>query len=148
MRTGSDTGLLAVLGMAVLGALACGGREPPQGPREGGASTGVALEVSLTPEAQFKEGSVERIQDALRERGLLEGEVKRGDLDVPTSVALGRLQAERDLARTGQPDRATLEALGLEPQDVFQRRDIPKAQEQQRPAALREVPEQKEDKGR
>jgi hypothetical protein len=106
----------------------------------------VELKVSLTPEAQFRDGAVERIQDALRERGLLEGEVKRGDLDVPTSIALGKLQAERDLARTGQPDRATLEALGLEPQDVFQRREIPKAQEEQRPAVLRELPEKK--KGR
>jgi hypothetical protein len=138
--------MLAVLGVAVVGGLACGKREPPQGARKGGASTGVELKVSLTPEAQFRDGAVERIQDALRERGLLEGEVKRGDLDVPTSVALGKLQAERDLARTGQPDRATLEALGLKPQDVFQRREIPKAQEEQRPAVLRELPEKK--KGR
>jgi hypothetical protein len=143
MRTGSDWRLLALLGAAVLGALACGRDEPPQGSREGGEATGVELKVSLTPEGQFREGAVERIQDALRERGLLEGEVKRGDLDVPTSVALGKLQAERDLARTGQPDRATLEALGLEPRDVFQPRAIPKAQEGQRPAVLRDVPEEK-----
>ena len=143
MRTGRDMHLFAMLGVAVVGGLACGGREPPQGAREGGVSTGVELKVSLTPEAQFREGAVERIQDALRERGLLEGEVKRGDLDEPTSVALGRLQAERDLARTGQPDRATLEALGLKPQDIFQPRHIPEAQEQQRPAVLRELPEEK-----
>jgi hypothetical protein len=146
MRTGSDRRLLVLLGAAVVGSLACGGREPQQGSREGGESTGVELKVSLTPEGQFREGAVERIQDALRERGLLEGEVKRGDLDVPTSVALGRLQAERDLARTGQPDRATLEALGLDPKDVFRPRAIPEAQEEQRPAVLRDVPEEK--KGR
>jgi hypothetical protein len=144
MRTGSDGRLLALLGAAVVGVLACGREEPPQGPREGGEATGVELKVSLTPEEQFREGAVERIQDALRERGLLEGEVKRGDLDVPTSVALGKLQAEKDLARTGQPDRATLEALGLKPGDVFQPRAIPKAQEAQRPAALRDVPEEKQ----
>jgi hypothetical protein len=122
MRTGSDRRLLGLLGAAVVGSLACEGREPQQGSREGGESTGVELKVSLTPEGQFREDAVERIQDALRERGLLEGEVKRGDLDVPTSVALGRLQAERDLARTGQPDRATLEALGLDPKDIFRPR--------------------------
>ena len=54
------------------------------------------------------------------------------------------LNEQRDLARTGQPDRATLEALGLKPADVFQPREIPKAQEQQRPAVLRDVPEEKE----
>ena len=93
---------------------------------------------------------MERIQDALRERGLLQGEVKRGDLDTPTSVALVKLQEQRDLARTGQPDRATLEALGLKPADVFQPREIPKAQEEQRPAVLRGLPEKKpsDDKGR
>lgn len=147
MRTGSDRRLLAVLGAAVLGALACGGRdEPPQGSREGGRSTGVELEVVRTPEGLFREGAVERIQDALRERGLLEGEVKRGDLDVPTSLALRKLQAREDLAQTGQPDRATLEALGLEPQDAFLPREIPKAQEEQRPAVLREVPEKPSEK--
>lgn len=91
--------------------------------------------------AQFREGAVERIQDALRKRGLLQGEVKRGDLDVPTTVALTKLQRERDLARTGLPDRATLEALGIKPGDVFQEREIPPEQEQQRPAVLRQLPE-------
>jgi len=151
MRTGRARRLLAVLGVAVWGGLACGEREPPQGPRQGGESTGVELKVSLTPEAQFRQGAVERIQDALRERGLLEGEVRRGDLDVPTSAALSRLQAEHDLARTGQPDRATLEALGLNPEDVFQPRQIPEAQQQQRPEVLRDVPEKpqkSEPKGR
>lgn len=134
--------LLSVLGVTVVG-LACRGKEPPQGPRKGGESTGVKLKVSLTPEGQFRDGAVERIQDALRERGLLKDEVKRGDLDVPTSAALSKLQAEKDLARTGQPDRATLEALGLKPKDVFQAREIPKEQEEQRPAVLRELPEKK-----
>lgn len=134
--------LLSVLGVTVVG-FACRGKEPPQGTRKGGESTGVKLKVSLTPEGQFRDGAVESIQDALRERGLLKDEVKRGDLDVPTSAALSKLQAEHDLARTGQPDRATLEALGLNPKDVFQAREIPKSQEEQRPAVLRELPEKK-----
>ena len=59
MRTGSDRRLLAVLGAAVLGTLACGGRdEPPQGERQGGESTGVELKVSLTPEGQMKPAPV------------------------------------------------------------------------------------------
>jgi hypothetical protein len=130
----------SALGALVAVVLACEGREPPQGERKGGASTGVALEVTQTPEALFREGAVERIQEALSQRGLLSGSFTKGDLDTPTSAALARFQEKQDLARTGLPDRATLEALGLDPEAVYQQRAIPPEQEQQRPAFLRDLP--------
>lgn len=141
MRKGARLRRVVMLGATVAAGLACNGREPPQGSREGGASTGVALKLSRTPEGQFREGAVERIQEALRERGLLTEKVEPGDLDVPTSAALRKLQEQRDLPLTGMPDRATVEALGLDPESLYQRREIPEAQEQQRPAVLRETPE-------
>jgi peptidoglycan hydrolase-like protein with peptidoglycan-binding domain len=73
-------------------------------------------------------GSARRIQEALRERGLLAG-APTGELDEPTSAALRRFQRSQDLAQTGAPDRETLRRLGVDPQEVY--RTVPQGQEAQ-----------------
>jgi len=93
--------------------------------------------VPSRPEDLLNAGAVQRVQDALAQQGL-GGKFTRGELDAATSASLRRLQEKHDLAQTGLPDRATLKALGLDPDDVYRARPIPEEQEGQRPAALRE----------
>ena len=80
-------------------------------------------------------GSARRIQEALRERGLLAG-APSGELDEPTSAALRRFQRSEDLAQTGAPDRETLRRLGIDPQEVY--RTVPQGQEAKAPEPQRD----------
>jgi hypothetical protein len=120
--------------VGVLGALAC---KPAPANAPQGRRTGVALQVPSRPEDLLHAGAIERVQDALAQQGL-GGKFARGELDAATTASLRKLQEQHDLAQTGLPDRATLAALGLDPDDVYRARPIPEQQESQRPAALRE----------
>ena len=73
------------------------------------------------PESLFQEGGVERIERALIARGYLPEGKSRPDDDLgeKTSAALRAFQQDRDLARTGAPDAATLRALGLDPAQIY-----------------------------
>jgi hypothetical protein len=75
-------------------------------------------ELSTTPAGLMKPGAVEKIQDALRGRGLLQ-EPTNGRLDDATTHALMAFQKTEELARTGAPDRETLRHLGLKPKEIY-----------------------------
>ncbi len=76
-------------------------------------------ELSASPAGLMVPGAVEKIQDALRHRGLLE-EPANGQLDDATTHALMAFQQHEALARTGAPDRETLRHLGLKPEGDLQ----------------------------
>ncbi len=63
-------------------------------------------------------GGVLLVQQALTRAGYLT-EAESGTLDDQTSVALRAFQASQKLARTGAPDRETLERLGVSEDKVF-----------------------------
>ena len=119
--------------VSALGVLAC--KAPPSDAPQG-ERTGVALQIPSDPEQLLNAQAVERVQDALTRQGL-GAKFTRGELDVATTASLRKLQEQHDLARTGLPDRATLQALGLDPDEVLRARPIPEGQEQQRPSLLR-----------
>jgi peptidoglycan hydrolase-like protein with peptidoglycan-binding domain len=82
--------------------------------------------LATAPDDLFVAGAVERIQQALAERGYLALEaVQRGRLDRVTSAAVRKFQSDQDLARTGIPDHETVRRLGLDPDALF-RKNPPK----------------------
>jgi len=68
----------------------------------------------MTPDAPMQ------LQRRLAELGYYSGEVT-GELDEKTAAALVKFQGEHDLAKTGAPDRDTIEALGLDPDQIWRR---------------------------
>jgi hypothetical protein len=77
--------------------------------------------VPRTPVAALEKGQLRRIQEALAKKNLL-GEHRSGDLDDATRRALRRLQHDSDLPETGLPDHETVRKLGLDPDEVFTKR--------------------------
>lgn len=75
----------------------------------------------LSPDAEglLKPEGPRLIQEALSKRGYLPREHLSGELDVETSNALRRFQADEHAPRTGYPDRETVRKLGLEVEKVF-----------------------------
>jgi peptidoglycan hydrolase-like protein with peptidoglycan-binding domain len=71
-----------------------------------------------SPTALLKPGGANAIQDKLAGKGELNG-APTGKLDGPTRAALARFQRANDLPATGLPDDATVQKLGLKPEDVF-----------------------------
>ena len=59
------------------------------------------------------------IQEALAQRGYLGADHKTGKLDPETSAALRKFQSDKEVARTGYPDRETVRKLGLSIAEVF-----------------------------
>jgi hypothetical protein len=97
--------------------------EAPDRPSDRGVpAEGGRPQIPAAPEALLEPGAVGRIQDALARRGLL-GEHRRGELDEPTSRALGKFQGGEGLAATGFPDRETLIRLGVDPDRAYGRTD-------------------------
>jgi peptidoglycan hydrolase-like protein with peptidoglycan-binding domain len=95
----------------------------PKNPETGEApkeATG-GTKVARNPETLIVPGQLKRIQQKLHDRGLLE-ERPTGNLDDATRAALKRLQREEDLPQTGQPDHETVRKLGLDPDEVFAKR--------------------------
>jgi peptidoglycan hydrolase-like protein with peptidoglycan-binding domain len=72
--------------------------------------------VPATPQALLGPRTVTRVQAALAKRGYL-GAHREGELDAATRKAVHRYQEEHGLARTGFPDRETLERLGVDPDE-------------------------------
>lgn len=72
--------------------------------------------VPSTPQALLGARTVGRVQAALARRGYL-GAHREGELDAPTRKAVHRFQDDQRLARTGFPDRETLERLGVDPEE-------------------------------
>ncbi|MBK7859973.1 MAG: peptidoglycan-binding protein [Archangiaceae bacterium] len=66
----------------------------------------------------MKEEGPMRIQKKLADAGYYKGEVT-GELDAATTTALEKFQRDNELAGTGAPDRDTLKALGLDPDDIW-----------------------------
>jgi peptidoglycan hydrolase-like protein with peptidoglycan-binding domain len=61
-------------------------------------------------------GGVTKLQQALASRGYLDlSQVEEGRIDLPTSTAVRRFQQDQGLARTGNPDHATVRRLGIDP---------------------------------
>lgn len=65
------------------------------------------------PETLFQDGTVERMQDALKARGLLNEKFKPGTVEDATRRALIEHQKQQGISQTGMPDGKTLELLGI-----------------------------------
>jgi peptidoglycan hydrolase-like protein with peptidoglycan-binding domain len=97
-------------------------KTPPATPRKADAEPESAKDgppLATGPEGLMTEGSVEKIQDRLRERDLLKGDTSSGRWDEPTRTALRAFQRDNGLPATGTPDDVTLGKLGLKPGDIF-----------------------------
>ena len=75
-------------------------------------------QLSSSPEGLMRPEGPAIIQRALGKAGYLQGR-ETGRFDRETETALRKFQEDRQLARTGAPDRDTLRKLGLVPEDVF-----------------------------
>jgi hypothetical protein len=84
-------------------------------------ATTAGTPVARNPETLIVPGQIKRIQEKLHDRGLLKAQPS-GSLDDATRVALKRLQKNEDLPETGLPDHETVRKLGLDPDDVFAKR--------------------------
>lgn len=84
------------------------------------SQSGVPLASS--PDGMMKPDGAAKIRQALIERGYMQG-ASAGSFDQKTSNALQKFQSDHELARTGAPDRETLKALGLSPDEVLRRSD-------------------------
>jgi peptidoglycan hydrolase-like protein with peptidoglycan-binding domain len=78
--------------------------------------------LAAAPDDLFVPGAVERIQQALAERGYLALQaVQPGRLDRLTGAAVRQFQSDQGLARTGIPDHETVRRLGLDPDALFRK---------------------------
>jgi hypothetical protein len=75
--------------------------------------------LATGPEGLLADGAAEKIQERLRERDLLKGDVSSGHWDEPTRAAVRTFQRDNGLPATGMPDDVTIGKLGLKPADVF-----------------------------
>lgn len=76
-------------------------------------------ELSTSADAMLLPDGARLIQEALAQRGYLSSDHKTGQLDSQTSAALRQFQADKEVARTGYPDRETVRKLGLSIPKVF-----------------------------
>ena len=76
-------------------------------------------ELSTTADALMVPDGPRLIQEALAQRGYLGEDHKSGKLDPETSAALRKFQSDKEVARTGYPDRETVRKLGLSIAEVF-----------------------------
>jgi hypothetical protein len=80
------------------------------------------LPLAASPEGLLVPGGVEKVQEALAARGYLDlDSAERGKIDVATSAALRKFQADQGIARTGNPDHETVRRLGLDPGALFRK---------------------------
>lgn len=79
--------------------------------------------VASAPSQLLEEGALKDLQRKLQTAGMLSqgNEHVTGRWDAPTEQALRRFQRENDLPATGMPDRASADALGLDPDELFKR---------------------------
>lgn len=81
------------------------------------------IPLTVSPEGLLVPGAVEVLQRALVEGGHLSPPFAQGELDAPTLEGIVSLQRREDLPATALPDRATLGALGLDPDALLIGRD-------------------------
>ncbi len=115
---------LGLAGLAVVAA--CGHsrqveKPPPEAPVQLESEAGVP--VAATPEGIVPPEALERLQEALWERGF--AVAITGELDLATEAALRRFQRSAGLAETGLPNLETLERLGLDAQEIYEGEDTP-----------------------
>lgn len=78
--------------------------------------------LAASPGALFLPGGIEKLQNALADRGYLDlDEVHEGDIDEATSAAVRKFQSDEGIARTGNPDHETLRRLGLDPDSILRK---------------------------
>ena len=92
-------------------------RAPSQQPATGKGKSAVPLTTS--PAGLLREGAAKKIQQRLARAGAPAEMKASGELDGPTRAALARYQRAHDLPATGDPDDATVQRLGLDPDEVF-----------------------------
>jgi hypothetical protein len=93
-------------------------RSPAQGQRP--STEGVPLPTSA--QGLLRPGAAREIKHALEAKGYLRGAVDVDLLDADATAALRKFQGDQDLAKTGAPDHATIEKLGLRPDEIFKAR--------------------------
>jgi peptidoglycan hydrolase-like protein with peptidoglycan-binding domain len=115
--------------LALAGLFACGGcvhahHAPPptsvpatKPDHEHAAQTDIP--VASTPQGLMKEGAEKKLQERLREKGLLEPAQCTGRLDPDTRAALRRFQKSQGLPATGLPSYETVDRLGLDLDTIF-----------------------------
>ena len=81
------------------------------------SKTGIPLATSAAQ--LLKPGAAKLIQERLARDGALPRSAVTGELEGATREALARYQKAHGLPATGDPDRATVEKLGLRTDDVF-----------------------------
>jgi hypothetical protein len=86
---------------------------------QGGVKTSNGIELTTSSAGQLKTGAARLIQQRLARAGVLAGDHETGDLDAETLAALTRFQEKHALPATGEPDRATVNQLGLAADAVF-----------------------------
>src|SRR5438270_5529843 len=78
--------------------------------------------LAASPSGLFVQGGVEKVQQALANRGYLDlDSAKRGEIDATTSAAVRKFQADQGIARTGNPDHETVRRLGLDSDALFRK---------------------------
>jgi peptidoglycan hydrolase-like protein with peptidoglycan-binding domain len=98
---------------------------PPTKPeREQAAETG--LPISSTTHGILQDGAERKIQRALQEKGLLEGQQAEGQLDPATREALRKFQKQEGLPPTGLPSYETVRHLHLDLDSIFQTTSHPR----------------------
>lgn len=84
---------------------------------ERAAETGIP--VASTPQGLMREGAEKKIQERLREKGLLGADDHSGQLDPDTRAALRTFQKREGLPTTGLPSYETVDKLGLDLDAIF-----------------------------
>ena len=81
------------------------------------AETGIP--VASTPQGLMREGAEKKIQERLRDKGLLGADQCSGQLDPDTRAALRTFQKREGLPTTGLPSYETIDKLGLDLDEIF-----------------------------
>jgi hypothetical protein len=76
------------------------------------------ISIATSPASLLKPGAAKTIEEKLRREGDLKGDADSDD-EAGTREALARFQRRHNLPATGAPDDATVQKLGLKPQDIF-----------------------------
>jgi hypothetical protein len=79
------------------------------------------IPIAVSPAGLLKVGAERVLQRALHRRGVLSPAQLSGRIDSATTEALRRVQAAAALPETGLLGYATVEALGLDPAELFER---------------------------
>jgi len=80
------------------------------------------IPVASTPQGLMQEGAGKKLQERLRDKGLLRAEACTGQLDPDTRAALRTFQKREGLPTTGLPSYETVEHLGLDLDSIFHTR--------------------------